>query len=148
MDLMKDTQTILAMSSGVTVHLLFYRLSEWDTRSPFLLASYILVLAAGSIIVWFLNRQGDVEVPLSSTGLQKFWIYHVLGVYSSMLVYRGFFHRLGKFPGPFFARFSNIYLTMMSSKLHLYKEVSKLHETYGDYVRTGNLSVPFDEIPL
>ncbi|KAJ5297264.1 uncharacterized protein N7443_008157 [Penicillium atrosanguineum] len=25
----------------------------------------------------------------------------------------------------------------MSSKLHLYKEVDKLHKTYGDYVRTG-----------
>ncbi|KAJ5510414.1 Cytochrome P450 [Penicillium expansum] len=54
-----------------------------------------------------------------------------------MLVYRGFFHRLGKFPGPFLARLSNLYLTMLSSKLHLYEEIGKLHEIYGDYVRTG-----------
>ncbi|CAG8909672.1 unnamed protein product [Penicillium egyptiacum] len=136
-------QALLALGSGVTLHHLFYRLSEWDTRSPFLLASYISVLVAGSVGIWFLNSQTEVVVPLSPNEFRKSWLYHILGVYSSMLVYRGFFHRLGKFPGPFFARFSNLYLTMLSSKLHLYKEIGDLHETYGDYVRTGNVTTPF-----
>lgn len=137
MDLARNSQALLALGSGVTLHHLFYRLSEWDTRSPFLLVSYISALVAGSVGIWLLNSRTEV-VPFSPNEFRKFWLYHILGVYSSMLVYRGFFHRLGKFPGPFLARFSNLYLTMMSSKLHLYEEIGKLHETYGDYVRTGN----------
>jgi hypothetical protein len=55
-----------------------------------------------------------------------------------VLVYRGLFHRLNRFPGPFFARFSNFYVTSLSAKkLHLYEEVQRLHEQHGDYVRLG-----------
>ncbi|KAJ6133260.1 hypothetical protein N7471_008475 [Penicillium samsonianum] len=137
MDLARNSQALLALGSGVTLHHLFYRLSEWDTRSPFLLVSYIFALVAGSVGIWLLSSRTEVVVPFSPNEFRRFWLYHILGVYSSMLVYRGFFHRLGKFPGPFLARLSNVYLTMMSSKLHLYEEIGKLHETYGDYVRTG-----------
>ncbi|KAJ6012324.1 hypothetical protein N7522_002679 [Penicillium canescens] len=137
MNLAQNSQALLALGSGVALHHLFYRLSEWDTRSPFLLTSHISVLVAGSVGIWFLNSQTEVVVSFSPNDFRKFWLYHILGVYSSMLVYRGFFHRLGKFPGPFFARLSNLYLTIMSSKLSLYKEIGSLHETYGDYVRTG-----------
>ncbi|BCR84059.1 cytochrome P450 [Aspergillus chevalieri] len=64
--------------------------------------------------------------------------YYLLGLYSSMLVYRGFFHRLCQFPGPFLARLSNFYLTRLSAKnLHLYEEVQALHREYGDIVRVG-----------
>ncbi|OGE47023.1 hypothetical protein PENARI_c074G06439 [Penicillium arizonense] len=137
MDLTQNSHALLALGSGITLHHLFYRLSEWDTRSLSLLTSYIFVFAAGSVSIWFLNSQTKAVIPFSPNAFQKLWLYHILGVYSSMLAYRGFFHRLGKFPGPFFARFSNFYLTMMSSKLHLYKEIDRHHETYGDYVRTG-----------
>jgi len=54
----------------------------------------------------------------------------------SMLIYRVFFHRLNRFPGPFLARLSNFSATGLSSKdLHLYEEVQKLHKKYGDVVQ-------------
>lgn len=142
MTLAQSSQALMALGSGITFHHLFYRLGEWDTRSPFLLVSYIFALVAGSVSIWILNNGTEVLVPFSANEFRMLWFYHVLGVYSSMLVYRGFFHRLGKFPGPFVARLSNLYLTMMSSNLHLYEEISRLHETYGDYVRTGNPKTP------
>ncbi|CAG7950259.1 unnamed protein product [Penicillium olsonii] len=140
MELSDNSQAILALGSGVTLHQLFYRLGEWDTRSLSLFASYILVLSAGSVLSWISNRQTTVAISWASNEFGKLWLCHAIGVFSSMLVYRGFFHRLGTFPGPFFARFSNFYLTMMSSKLRLYKEVDQLHNEYGDYVRTGNVT--------
>ncbi|KAJ0418348.1 cytochrome P450 [Aspergillus carlsbadensis] len=55
-----------------------------------------------------------------------------------MLCYRAFWHRLSSFPGPFVARLSNLYVTALSAKnLHLYEEVQRLHQQYGDYVRLG-----------
>lgn len=64
--------------------------------------------------------------------------YFLAGIAISMLIYRGFFHRLNRFPGPFQARLSNLYPTILSARnLHLYEEVEKLHGQYGDYVRLG-----------
>lgn len=137
MNFTQNPPALLALASGVTLHQLLYRAREWDTRSPSLLTAYILLFAAGSVGIWFSNSQTKVIIPLSPNEFQKLCLYHTLGVYSSMLAYRGFFHRLGRFPGPFLARFSNFYLTTMSSKLHLYQEIDKLHQAYGDYVRTG-----------
>ena len=63
---------------------------------------------------------------------------HILGIYISILLYRGFLHRLSNFPGPFFAKFLSFYVTSLSArKFQLYREVEKLHEEYGDYVRIG-----------
>jgi hypothetical protein len=62
----------------------------------------------------------------------------VLGVFASMALYRGLFHRLSAFPGPFLARFSNFYITYLSIKRsHLYEEVEQLHQEHGDFVRIG-----------
>ncbi|KAI8163313.1 Cytochrome P450 monooxygenase [Colletotrichum sp. SAR 10_71] len=53
-----------------------------------------------------------------------------------MVVYRGFFHRLNRFPGPFLAKFSNLYVTArIWNRMHLHEDVKKLHEKYGDVVR-------------
>jgi cytochrome P450 len=64
---------------------------------------------------------------------------YVAGLFSSMLIYRAFFHRLRHYPGPFLAKLSTFYITARSvKKLHLFEEVQKLHAQYGDYVRLGN----------
>ncbi|KND90425.1 Tryprostatin B 6-hydroxylase [Tolypocladium ophioglossoides CBS 100239] len=60
------------------------------------------------------------------------------GIFSSVLVYRAAFHRLNRFPGPFLARLSNLYVTLLSvKKFHLYEEIQALHHEYGDIVRVG-----------
>lgn len=62
----------------------------------------------------------------------------VLGLFASITVYRASFHRLNRFPGPFAARLSNLYITRLSAKnLQLYREIQRLHHTYGDVVRVG-----------
>ncbi|KAJ5166267.1 uncharacterized protein N7482_005048, partial [Penicillium canariense] len=65
-------------------------------------------------------------------------LYHILGIYTSILFYRVFWHRLNCFPGPFLAKLSNFYVTWLSAKkLQLFEEAEKLHRQYGDYVRIG-----------
>jgi hypothetical protein len=55
----------------------------------------------------------------------------------SILTYRVFLHRTRRFPGPFMARVSKFYSVFLARTLHYNKEVEKLHEKYGDFVRTG-----------
>ncbi|KAK2753551.1 hypothetical protein FQN54_007328 [Arachnomyces sp. PD_36] len=132
-----DPHSLFALASGVTLHNLIYRVGEWDTTSLSLLLSHILVLTAGSVSLGLLRSYTEIEVTIAPYGFCRLCFYHLVGVYSSMLVYRAFFHRLRKFPGPFLARLSTFYLTSLSSDLHLNWEVEKLHKQYGDYLRLG-----------
>ncbi|KAF4302301.1 putative benzoate 4-monooxygenase cytochrome P450 [Botryosphaeria dothidea] len=59
------------------------------------------------------------------------------GLFLSMAVYRVFFHRLRKFPGPFGAKVSRFYSAYLAGKdVKYYKEVEKMHRKYGDFIRT------------
>ncbi|KAI8653830.1 hypothetical protein LRP88_00428 [Fusarium phalaenopsidis] len=61
-----------------------------------------------------------------------------VGLASSILIYRAFFHRLHRFPGPFPAKLSRFYAMKNAAKaLKANEEVQKLHEIYGDFVRVG-----------
>jgi cytochrome P450 family 628 len=70
--------------------------------------------------------------------------FNLAGLYSSMPLYRAFFHQLSVYPGPFLARLSNFYITAKSvKKLHLFEVVQKLHAQYGDYVRIGTSELSY-----
>lgn len=126
-----STVPVLAASSGVFAHLAIFRRGEWDVASPSIFAVYVALFSATVLLC-----RTFLEVPITTA----FWVggYHGLGLYGSMLLYRGFFHRLNSFPGPFPARLTNLYITARSmKKLHLFEEVQKLHAEHGDYVRLG-----------
>ncbi|KAF2493710.1 putative benzoate 4-monooxygenase cytochrome P450 [Lophium mytilinum] len=60
------------------------------------------------------------------------------GLLISIGIYRLFFHRLRKFPGPFWAKLSRFYNASLAAKnVQYFKEVEKMHDKYGDFVRTG-----------
>ncbi|OJD40248.1 cytochrome p450 [Diplodia corticola] len=61
-----------------------------------------------------------------------------LGLAASILVYRGFFHRLRRFPGPWPARLTKLYAVWKSARsVQWHRELERMHEEYGDVVRTG-----------
>lgn len=127
-----------AFMAGVAAHLFVFRIGEWD-----LAAVKIIVSLAVAQFIGFATLLGVLDVDIISPfAIARFaatlGFAFVGGIFGSMLVYRGFFHRLKAFPGPFLARFSNLYATGLSVKnLHLYEEVQKLHKEHGDYVRLG-----------
>lgn len=64
-----------------------------------------------------------------------------IGLASSIVVYRVFFHRLRRFPGPVLASISRFYDTYLAGRAVQYNvEIEKLHDTYGDFIRTGTVS--------
>ncbi|OQE04404.1 hypothetical protein PENVUL_c033G10168 [Penicillium vulpinum] len=126
----------LAGFSGLTAHVFLYRHGEWDLKAPRLVIAYILLFLGAT----FLERNMKNELPLDvpSHLAAKLVGCHILGIYTSMLFYRAFLHRLSRFPGPFLARLSNFYVTALSArKLHPFEETEKLHKRHGDYVRLG-----------
>ena len=62
----------------------------------------------------------------------------LIGLVASMVVYRGFFHRLCRFPGPFLARISKFYtVTTAAKSIQQHVNYSELHAQCGDFVRVG-----------
>lgn len=128
---------ILASLSGICAHVFLYRHGEWDVTAPILVVSCTVV----SLALLAVERSNALHfqdvIPAPGWAFDCV-IYHFLGVYGSMLLYRAALHRLNRFPGPFWARLSNLYVTSLSArKFQLYEEVEKLHAKYGDYVRIG-----------
>jgi hypothetical protein len=140
---LRDASCILALTSGVSLHIFIYRHGDWDTKSPAIALAYLLLLLSGTVVThsfpsWDNSRRG------SSSDLLSLFACHLTGVYGSMLIYRAFFHRLFQFPGPFLARLSNFYVTALAAKnLQLHEELQGLHAKYGDYVRLGRSQILF-----
>lgn len=64
----------------------------------------------------------------------------------SIGIYRLLFHRCGKFPGPIGAKLSRFWTSYTSSKNFQYhKELEKMQEKYGDFVRTGMTTGPLPD---
>jgi cytochrome P450 family 628 len=122
----------------VLLHTTAYRRGEWDLFVPRLSCLYVFLSL--SLVGWTQWNHTQSKDSLSGAIKVVAWLdtCHVLGITLSMVVYRLWFHRLRQFPGPFWARISNVYLTVLTAKnLHLYSEVESLHQKYGDIVRVG-----------
>jgi hypothetical protein len=123
---------------GVLSHIALFNRGEWDVATAKLCVFVITGQALGAAALWhyFPGEYPTLFTPLKIViGITSFW---VLGIFTSILTYRAFFHRLNIFPGPYLARLSNLYPTSLTAKrLHLYEEVQSLHRQYGDIVRLG-----------
>lgn len=129
-----------AFFAGVFLHLAVYRRGEWDLAVPKLCFFYAAVQAALIGYEHFASIDSHNSKSLALAVQKVAWISfcHLMGIFLSMLTYRLALHPLRSFPGPFWARISNFYVTLLSArKLHLYEEVESLHEKYGDFVRLG-----------
>lgn len=129
--------------AGIITHLIIRPL-ELDTQGFPIFWSYLAVLAnLGGTYVWLCGLSPDqalLRTFVASTAFN-------FGLFSSILLYRAFFHRLHRFPGPFGAKLSRFYATRLSgSKLKMNEEIQKMHEKYGDFVRLG--MSPASPVPL
>jgi hypothetical protein len=82
----------------------------------------------------------SLSVPLLNAVTQTTVLYTTFftGLYSSMFLYRVFFHPLRSFPGPFWAKVSKLWhATQVFHTVDNYKHLDKMHAKYGTFVRTG-----------
>ncbi|KAH7009661.1 benzoate 4-monooxygenase cytochrome P450 [Ilyonectria destructans] len=127
-----------AFAVGVLLHVGVFTRGEWDLYTTKLLGTSIILNASLAGLLFFSGAEefGTRWEAFRAASLLSSAVW--AGLYSSLLVYRGAFHRLNRFPGPFWARISNFYVTSLSvKKFQLYEEVQQLHEKYGDIVRLG-----------
>lgn len=101
---------------------------------------YTLIASCFTLILGLLIFHIFSGFPILDAFLRVALISSCLGfgVLFSMVVYRLFFHRLRNFPGPIGAKISKFYSVFLAAKtVQYHKDVARMHEKYGDFIRTG-----------
>lgn len=118
---------------GVAFHA-FTQMWELDLLVPQTLGG----LSAAALAAFYVDVQVfHSAVADAATNLAIAAFGFVLSLTASTFIYRVFFHRLRKFPGPFAAKTTKLYSIYLSRNLQYHFEIEKLHKKYGDVVRTG-----------
>lgn len=110
---------------GLIMHHCLFIHGEWHIQAPDILLYHILCFYCLS---WIFET--------------AWWIIfgYLVALFSSICVYRLFFHRLNHFPGPVCARITKIWHMWKARTCQNHLVLEGLHQTYGDFVRTGTLN--------
>ncbi|KAI1348665.1 cytochrome P450 monooxygenase-like protein [Xylaria sp. FL0043] len=121
--------------AGIVSHLGYF------IHGEHMLTAYRLVIAAifcPPAAIAGLSTLGGLS--LSHAAQLTFTSYgaYMTALFTSIIVYRAFFHPLRHFSGPKLARLSQFYhFFHIRAKVDNYRHLDRLHEKYGEYVRAG-----------
>jgi tryprostatin B 6-hydroxylase len=138
--------TLLLFAAGIASHAAYFRRGEHHLHAIRYIQTFVVVYAASVIGPVNYTGQEPSAAFVTTTLLSSAWL---AGVYSSLLIYRAFFHPLSKFPAPSMnARLGSLWLTTHFRGLDGYQKLQEMHENFGRYVRVGpnTLSITDPEI--
>lgn len=125
---------IIPLLAGVAVHL-SVRPFEIDRHTPKFILAYLVSFTA---LVAHLRSYGGLGLAGSIVETATVAAGFNTGLFGSILVYRAFFHRLHRFPGPLLAKLTRFYaLKTAALTLQTHLAIENAHDTYGDFVRVG-----------
>lgn len=127
-------KTFSAAILGVVFHWTIHNIEFEKVMFHFIAVS--MALFFGSIYALFKLGQYSLTWAVAKTCFLA--ASFNAGLLASIAIYRLVFHRCRHFPGPLGAKLSRFYAASLSAKnVQYYKEIAKIHEEYGDFVRTG-----------
>ena len=123
-----------AAAAGVASHVLYFNRSEHHFYGTVYLNTFLLSCAAG---IAGLVKVSGYSVSDAITSTSAIASCYLVGLYTSLLVYRAFLHPLNKFPGPWMVRLGNLFMTTQLTNSDAYYKLQALHKKHGDFVRIG-----------
>ncbi|KAJ5421525.1 Cytochrome P450 [Penicillium cf. griseofulvum] len=140
-DLDSNTNLLgITLIAGITSHIGYFLHGEHHRGCYQLVKTYV---ALEIIIAGLLIRKNGHDLTTSAIQAAIVTAGYLLGLFGAMGLYRGFFHPLRRIPGPFLARFSNLYHSSLLGNSDNYRVIYNMHKEHGPIVRTGpsNLSL-------
>ncbi|KAL8822793.1 MAG: hypothetical protein Q9191_006478 [Dirinaria sp. TL-2023a] len=133
-DAMLAPCAIAAIILGVVSHLFYFIHGEHHTQALLLLKLFFLLPPIATIS---LIQFGGFTFGDAATLTAAITASYCAAIWTSMVIYRVFFHRLGQFPGPHLAKVSKFYHSLCCYRMDNHKVRARWHEQYGDFVRIG-----------
>ncbi|RYP06625.1 hypothetical protein DL764_003047 [Monosporascus ibericus] len=126
---------VLAASTGLLAHNAIFIRGEWHMRIPHIVAGHCLL---GSFAWYSISQSnGDGSLREASQAFAVMVMAYLTALFGSMTVYRLFFHRCTKFPGPKLAAVTKLWHIWHIRKSTNFSFLKELHEKYGNIIRTG-----------
>lgn len=118
---------------GLLAHQLIFIRGEWHLLAPVV----ALVHFFATFLLIAIDIQRNNRVYGSDINSLPSIICYLVSLFSSIVIYRLYFHRLRHFPGPKLAAASKLWHVWQcrDSRNHLVLQL--LHQKYGSFVRTG-----------
>ena len=124
----------IAASIGPISHILYFIRGEHHQHTlQFLQILFYGFLPFSFVLARLLQLQYAHAMQLAAMAVGSY----LTALFTSMLVYRSFFHPLNSFPGPRFAKLSKFYQFFTGLKLDACRRSHEAHKKYGNFVRTG-----------
>ena len=131
----QQTKFCVAAAVGILSHNLIFIRNEHHIHAPQLFRFFLLLfllLFIGEARVWALSDSGQAAKTSA-----LILISYGTSLFTSIAIYRVFFHKLRNFPGPIGARVSKLWHVGKLLGRPNFKVLDDLHQQYGDFVRTG-----------
>lgn len=120
--------------AGFASHVLYFVHGEHHMNAPVLFYSYTALAGAA----FFLELQTDDQTYRGAVQNTTLHICaYTLTLFTSIIIYRVYFHRLHSFPGPFLARVSKLWHVYQARHSLNHQLILRLHKEYGPFVRIG-----------
>ncbi|TGJ88456.1 hypothetical protein E0Z10_g286 [Xylaria hypoxylon] len=124
---------ILAIAAGVVAHHGLFRHGEWHLHGPHIIAGHLVL---GAVTAYYLSRFDNALAGVFGR-LAVLAVAYFGGLFSSMTIYRLYFHRLSSFHGPRLAAVTKLWHVWHVSDSTNFLFQQKIYKTYGTVVRTG-----------
>ncbi|KAI0869988.1 cytochrome P450 [Hypoxylon argillaceum] len=118
---------------GVLSHLVIFIRGEWHMQAPTIFKIYFAL----ALLLFFTNVGVGRDYHDSLRAVALLASSYSTGLFTSIIVYRRYFHRLSKFPGPWAAGVTKFWHVWQCRSGKNYLVVEKLREQYGPIIRTG-----------
>lgn len=113
---------LIGAAVGISIHHGLFIHGEWHVRAPEVVLYHLVYFVS----LWMIITKAH-------------WIIagYLLALFTSITIYRVFFHRLKHFPGPIWARITKIWHAWKARHRQNHLVLTELQRQYGDFVRTG-----------
>ena len=132
---MLSSDICIAATLGALSHVAFFAHGEDHEEGRPLLALLLLVLS--TLFVCQVSM-GHVRMQEAAVNVISIIMSFSISLFLSILMYRIFFHRLHTIPGPFLAKTTKLWhVSKVICGSDNFRQLDRLHQEYGDFVRTG-----------
>ena len=119
---------------GLTSHWTYFMHGEFHRAGPNLVLAFLTLFL---LLVLYLVQIDHYTLSKATATTSLAATAYLSALCTSVLIYRGFFHRLRRFNGPYWAKFSKLWHMSQLTRLDNFKHVAPWHRQHGSYIRTG-----------